>query len=156
MLSGWPIRYSILFLIIVHPQGIVWYIWAWSFFVELLVMVYCTCYSVDSWNKFLYPCYLFLLHGIHVTQLFLFIYFSYLLDTCLYRYTHDYSIQHLGVLPVCLLFVRIIWGVIYTYQTMPTDTLLQYKSLEMGRHDDWLDLIRWVSWIHRHLTAGGW
>jgi len=43
------------------------------------------------------------------------IYSSYLLDTCLYTYTHDHSILYLRVVHVYLLFVPVIWGVICAY-----------------------------------------
>jgi len=116
-------------------------------------MVYCACYHVDSWNKFLYSYYLFLLQSIPVTQIFL-------LFIPVISLIHVYTNTHTTV-------VHNIWECFLNIYNMflyeescapirPCSHTLYYSTnhLEMGRVDNWLDLIGWVSWIHCCPTVG--
>ena len=142
MLFDWTIRYSVLWIILIIVYPVVH--WAWSCSVELSVMVYCACYYVDSRDKFLYSCYLFMLHGIPVTQIFL-LFISVICST--HVYTHAHTTEYTTFVSASCIPIIFLSYEESCAPIRPRSHMLYCSTnhLRMGRLDDCLDLIGRVS-----------
>ena len=106
-------------------------------FVELSVMVYCTCYYVDSWDKFLYSCYLFLLHGIPVTRTFL-LFIPVICSIHVYTYIHTTVVYKIWE---CFLYIYYLY--LYYEESYvlirPCPHMLYYSTNRLGWGDMMID-----------------